>query len=201
MSPRKTKYDKEKVIMAAFKILREKGWTRVTARSIAELLGASTMPIYSTVESMKELEKELQRRAFQILNEYQLKKYTDNPYLNAAVGYVFFAKEEPHLFRFLFFERPKKISTQELMNLRRHLPQEVRELPLNYYFTKLSLQELDVIQRNSWIYTHGLAVLIYSGILTEISDKDIIHMLESAGRAFYEQRIWKKDKDKNKKNE
>jgi AcrR family transcriptional regulator len=100
--PRHTMFSKEQIIDAAFELIREIGWKQVTARSIANHLGSSTMPIYSRMKSLFDLEKELKTRAHKMLRDYQYFAYTENPLLNLAVGYVAFAREEKQLFRFLY---------------------------------------------------------------------------------------------------
>jgi AcrR family transcriptional regulator len=192
MTPPKSKFTKEKILDTAFVILKKKGWSHVSARTIAKELNASTMPIYSSVESMKELEKELWTRTFESLQKYQLEKYTDNPFLNSAIGYIFFARDLPNLFKFLFFDHPEKISAGELHKLRNRLPQELRDLSIDF-FRKISPQKLDKATLQSWIFTHGLAVLIHSGALTKLSSENIVSMLEEAGGAFF---AWDKDKHK-----
>ena len=197
MSPPKIKFNKEKIYEAAFAVLKDKGWAQVSARSIAKALAASTMPIYSTVESMEEVEKELKARTLKTMHEYQLGQYTDNPFLNSAVGYILFARDLPHLFRFLYFERPEPISGQELKDLKKRLPKELRKLAVDYFRKKGPL-DLNEVTLYNWIFTHGLAVLLYSGVLTNFSDKDIVIMLENAGNAFFKLKNLKKKSSKNK---
>lgn len=195
MAPPKSKFTKERILDTAFSILQKKGWNHVSARTIARELNASTMPIYSSVESMEELEKELWTRAFESLHKFQLEKYTDNPFLNSAIGYIFFARDLPNLFKLLFFERPEKISASELHKLRKRLPKELRDLSIDF-FRKISPQKLDRVTLHSWIFTHGLAVLLYSGALTKLTNENIITMLEDAGGAFF---AWEKHKQNSKK--
>lgn len=184
MTPPKLKFNKEKIVDAAFAILKEKGWNHVSARSIANELDSSTMPIYSAISSMEDVENELRTRALETMQRYQLEKYTDNPFLNLAIGYIVFARELPHLFKFLYFERPKKISAEELQNLKKKWPEELQSLPPDYYFREITPEKLDHVTLNSWIFTHGLATFVHSGMLADIANKDIIAILENAGRAF-----------------
>jgi len=197
MTPPKSKFTKEKILDTAFIILQKKGWNYISARTIARELKASTMPIYSSVESMEEVEKELWARAFESLQKYQLEKYTDNPFLNSAIGYVFFARDLPNLFKFLFFERPEKISASELHKLRKRLPKELRDFSIDF-FRKISPQKLDKATLQSWIFTHGLAVLIYSGALTKLTSENIINILEEAGGAFFARKNHKHKKNSKK---
>jgi hypothetical protein len=43
--PARKIFQKEQIINTAFKILKEKGWEGISARSIAKELNASTMPV------------------------------------------------------------------------------------------------------------------------------------------------------------
>ncbi len=197
MSPPKTKFTKERIYEAAFALLKEKGWAHVSARSIAKQLNASTMPIYSTVESMEEIEKECKSRTLKDMHEYQLDQYTDNPFLNSAIGYILFARDLPHLFRFLYFERPEPVSGQEMKELKKRLPKELRDLALDY-FRKITPRELNDVALMSWIFTHGLAVLLYSGVLTNISNEEIAKVLKKAGDAFFALENTKKKESRKK---
>ena len=62
------------------------------------------MPVYSVAGSMEHLKAEVYSRAQDMIIEYQLKAYTDQPLVNLATGYVLFARDEKNLFRFLCIE-------------------------------------------------------------------------------------------------
>lgn len=109
---------------------------------------------------------------------------TDNPLLNLTIGYVTFAQEERHLFRFLFFEHPQQLSARRIRDLEKLLPEDVRKHQLDYMFTKINARELDAVMLNSWIFTHGLATLVHSRVLSEIRSRDIINLLNQAGATF-----------------
>ncbi|MBN1273515.1 MAG: TetR/AcrR family transcriptional regulator [Candidatus Aminicenantes bacterium] len=184
MTPPKTKFTKEKILQAAFEILEKKGWKNVSARSIAAYLGASTMPIYSALDSMADLKEELQKRTYETVCFYQTRTYTKDPFLDSAVGYVKFAQEKPHLFSFLFLESPQPVSAQSVEELKNRLPEELRDRPLKDAFKETKKGGVTALLLNSWVFTHGLAALLYSGVLTGLSEKDIIRFLSGAGKAF-----------------
>ncbi len=58
----RTFFTKEMIVDAAFQLTREKGWGAVTARNVARRLGSSTMPLYSSMKSMEDIEAEVRRR-------------------------------------------------------------------------------------------------------------------------------------------
>lgn len=183
--PRKSKFTKEMIINGAFKVVREQGWSNLSARTIAGELKSSTMPLYSYLKSMEEIEAEIRKRTIEILFSHQMKKYTEKPFLNMAVGYIVFAREEKNLFKFLFLERPKPLTKKEMRDFQKKMTKDLdEEVSLEFYFGEISVQELDDISLKSWIFTHGLAIALSYGQLIDISDDEIANLLEEAGGAF-----------------
>lgn len=95
---RKTQFTADDVVMAAFELVREKGLTGLSAPAVAKKMGCSTMPIYSNLKNMQTLEDEIVRKAWRLLKEYETKTYTGDTWIDLAVGYVLFARDEPNLF-------------------------------------------------------------------------------------------------------
>ncbi|MDO9533856.1 MAG: TetR/AcrR family transcriptional regulator [Bacillota bacterium] len=107
-------YSQSQIFDATFELIREQGWSGISTRAIAKKLGSSTMPIYSHVRSVEELEKELLTRSRSLLKDFQERPYTEHALLNLAFGYVAFARDEKHLFRFLYLERPNKVDLEDV---------------------------------------------------------------------------------------
>ncbi len=178
-------FKKEKIVAAAFALLRRKGWQRVTVRTIARELQSSPMPIYSARLSMADLEWELRAKTWELIQEYQKRAYTDNPLSNIAIGLVVFAKDEPNLYRFLYVERPvldkeeevekQTVKFRQAYGRHKHLVAALRLVP-------------DGIQNplmlKSWIFVHGLASLLGNRAM-EMSERKVIRLIEEAGGAFY----------------
>jgi AcrR family transcriptional regulator len=178
-------FTSEAIVEAAFALTRERGWAGVSARSIAKRLGSSTMPIYSTMKSMEEIERQVRARAESVLSDYQRRPYTDNPVQNLAIGYVAFARDEKNLFRFLYVDRPvaarledgaqgarEALEAQASEEVAAHLPEGLQ----------LSLHDSRVLK--SWIFTHGMASLVGNGVL-DLPDEKIRDLLLEAGGAFF----------------
>jgi AcrR family transcriptional regulator len=178
-------FNKGMILDAAFALVRETGWTAVTARNIARKINSSTMPIYTSVRSMEDIEKELKARVFGLFQEYQKRPYTDNPMLNMAVGYVMFAKHEPNLFRFLYVERPDSVNFFDVLRQAEYLTQSFSSVPgVREQLAELPQGPQSPLVLNSWIYTHGLASMVSSGVLN-LTDERIKSLLLEAGGAFY----------------
>lgn len=193
--PRKSQFTKDMIIDAAFKVVREQGWPSLSARTIATELKSSTMPIYSYLKSMDEIEDKIRSRSHEVLLDYETKRVTENPYLNLAIGYIVFAQEETNLFKFLFLERPKSLSKIEQKTLQAKASKALGEdVSLEHYFKETSVRDMNDIALKSWIFTHGLAMALSYKILTDVNQAKMISLLQEAGQAFVE---WVKRKGPN----
>jgi len=61
---------------------------------------------------------------------------------------------------------------------------------------KLSPTERKDLLRNGWIYTHGFAVMVFSGYIRNSQDQYIIRTLAQAGPIFIEDELRKHRKNK-----
>jgi AcrR family transcriptional regulator len=184
--PSRISLERERIIAASLEQIRKGGWETVSARTIAQRLGSSTMPIYSAIGSMNDLKQASFVAAAIKLSAAQRKPRTGNAALDLAVGYVAFAREEPRLFKFI-------ISMQRDMGKRLL---EATELPgslggvqdvdmVREALSSLSAPEVkeDFLLR-SWIFAHGLAQLLAEGTLV-MDEKEIVRHLQEAGGSFY----------------
>lgn len=190
--PPKKRFEEKTIIDAAFQVLRKAGFQAVTARSVAAELGSSTTPIYWALESMDKVEDALRQKTFALMAEYQVKKYTDNVFINMGIGYVNFARQEPRLFQFLQLEHQKPLNPGEDGELGERISTILgEEPPYENYFGKIDQKSMDSLTLKSWIFTHGLAVAVSSNMLEFDNEKDIENLIVSAGSAFYLQQISK----------
>ncbi len=181
-----TTYTKEMVLDAAFALIREHGWAGVTARAIAQRLGSSTMPIYSHLQSIAEVERELRGKARALLRTFQRRPWTEDALLNLAFGYIVFARDEQQLFRFLFLERPEILEQGELTGMTSLFASEFGDEGVERAaLAALQSAGREALIQYSWIFTHGLAVLVNSGALGKCPDATILDLLRNAGEAFY----------------
>ncbi len=186
-------YSYEQIINAAFELIREHGWQGVTTRAIAKKLGSSTMPIYSHLKSLEELEKELRAKASSLLKEFQQRPYTEHTLLNLAFGYVVFARDEKHLFRFLYLDRPRRLDLGAMSEMKNTFFSEFGvESAAGRALLELKKSGQEALIQYTWIFTHGLAMLVNSGALASNADQVILEYLKNAGEAFY---LWRTGQD------
>jgi AcrR family transcriptional regulator len=177
-------FTKQKIVEAAFDLTREKGWGFVTARTLARKLGSSTMPLYSSLRSMEEIQTSVRGRAAQLMYDFQRRAYTDNGLMNAAIGYVSFAREESNLFRFLY-DRPDS-PLQALPSSARANTTPPHAFDVNGIYDlddqpAAAIQDPMVLM--NWIFVHGLASLV-AGKVIELSEDRISSLIQEAAASF-----------------
>lgn len=178
--PPKRSITKEKVIDAAFNLVREKGLTALSARNIARQLNCSTQPVYSCFNTMKDLEAAVVEKASDYIEDTYLVTSTEqeNNFLSIGLGYVQMAKNEKHLFDLLYlsgniqldFEHHQfPVDAGRLINIMRK----------DAYFDAFTDDELFKLLNHMWIYTHGLTTLARSN--PAVSDEFIHKSLKEMG--------------------
>lgn len=162
--PPKCKFTRDEIIAAALEIAREKGIEAVTARAVGEKLNSSSKPIFSIFENMEEVLEETLLAARAVYNEYIAQALaSEQAFREVGSKYIEFAMREPKLFQMLFMsEQTEKRSALGILPM----------IDDNYEEILASVQKgygLDVdtskgFYRHLWIYTHGIASLIATGV-------------------------------------
>ncbi len=179
----KTAFTRNAFVEAAFKIIREKGLGKLSARSLAKELNCSTMPIYSYLKSMESLHKELGKKATNLLLTYQTTTRTGRVFFDMGLGYILFARQEKNLFRLLFARnegrgnrRLKKTMTEFAL---KSLVKKMKNDPISQ---GLNEQQLENILIKMWIFVHGLAFLINNNAFPTNNEDYIVRIIEETGQ-------------------
>ena len=193
MAP-KQQFNSTDIIEASFAIVRKNGWKGLSARALANELNSSTRPIYDHLESMKNIEAEVVKKALAYFVEYINRERTGDKWLDQALGYVLFSHEEKHLFRCINDEKhihlQKEFAQEHWSALGDQLADDER-------FSNLPKETTNRIRLARWIFVHGLAFLLNSGWyeLTELDHLtlfekigiDLTAFLEKANHGLYEE--------------
>ena len=158
MAPR-YKFTKEEMVEAALQVVRTKGIGGLTAKTMADELGTSTQPIFTSFGSMEGIKREVYAAAVRVYDGYTdagLK--AEVPFFGVGMQYIQFAREEPELYRLLFLSRETDLSAMKSME---HLQQLVRPTLMRIYC--MTSQEADLYFRNLWLVVHSLSTLIVTG--------------------------------------
>ncbi len=180
---------RDQVLRGALDLLRKRGPDALTARTLAHKLECSTQPIYSAFSGMKDLERALLREVRRYYREYLARDHGGStPFENIGLGYLRFAREEARLFNWLLGSGRLKVD----FDAQTHSP-EVRlgldRMAEDPSLVGLAAEQIERLQRNLWIYTHGLAVLLSSGMLRADEETARGYMNEMAEIAISAERL------------
>ncbi|MDM8535160.1 TetR/AcrR family transcriptional regulator [Desulfobacterales bacterium HSG17] len=157
--PPKVKFKKEAIVEAAFNVVRKSGWKGLSARSIAEELNSSTRPIYTHLKSMKDLEKEVFKKAMDLLEKFMLTPRTGDKWVDQGYGFVLFAKREKVLFRALLDEKYGHLYNIKATELFWKHGKHLTDYPL---FKGLPEVRTDNLRKIRSTFTHGMAAMLAS---------------------------------------
>lgn len=159
MAPRQ-QFNRSDIIDASFNIVRRNGWQGLSARAIANELNSSTRPIYDHLDSMKNIEAEVVKKALAYFVSYINRERTGDKWLDQALGYVLFSQEEKHLFRCINDENHVQLQKQFA---KVHWSALGEQLMTDERFSNLPEKSVKRIRLARWIFVHGLAFLLNSG--------------------------------------
>lgn len=152
------KISKEAIIDAAVDVLREGGAAAINARSVTKKLGCSTQPIYLSFQNMDDLKAAMTQRAIALHNQYVCTSNSDTQYSCYGMGFVKFAAEEKHLFRWLYLDVKQAGRYQSDV----FLAKIVSAIMDEYGYTEEAARKL---HQDMTYYSYGMAILANTGHL------------------------------------
>lgn len=178
----KQRITQEAILEAAFPLLREQGYENINARGVAKRIGCSVQPIYSYFDNMDALMARLYEQTCKFLDEY-VETYADKRQYFEEIGkcHVLFARDEKHLFRFLFLSPYMRAASFEDV-YRAHARVDVAKSIQSSL--GLSPADADELYMHMMLYTHGIACMIATGA-ADLPERDIHEKACFACKAFY----------------
>lgn len=190
--PPKKNINKDILISGAVNLIR-KGNDKLSARLVAKECGCSVVPIYSEFENMDQLEVEVISKLNYMLINYPIELVEGNDFLNKGLSYIAFATEEKKLFSWLF--KADILNNENIKNiLKPFLNESYTKLRSHPYTSSWTDDEVKQIVEDLWVYTHGYAVLVNSGV---VKNKDRNELINCLRRVFASlapkkgEKIWK----------
>ena len=155
------KIDKEKIIQAAFELVKAEGEKGLNARVLAQKLGCSTQPIFSNFSSMDEVKSAVIQRVGELYTQYTKAEMerTDQPaYKSSGMAYVRFAREESELFKLLFMRNRSQERGDET-----YLLKPIVEIIMKA--TGLTEELAYLLHVEMWTCVHGIATMLATSYL------------------------------------
>jgi AcrR family transcriptional regulator len=156
--PPKIKVDKKKIIDAALEIVRKKGRSALNARSVADMLGCSTQPIFSNYANMDDLKLDVVKRAYDRYLEFREAESASGKYpiyKASGMAYIRFAVEENELFKLLFMSGAEELSGYE--DSKKDWSNTVVGVASTISIPEKSAE---MFHFEMWMFVHGIAVML-----------------------------------------
>ena len=173
--PPKPKFNREEIISAGLEIARESGIEAVKAREVGERLGCSSRPIFTFFESMEELQKAVELKAWSIFNSYI--EIADNyvpSFKKRGMQMIKFAQDEPKLFQLLFMTEKAPIDFENLMKTR--ISGFGRDIDTICGSYSVAQDEANKLFGNMWVSAYGICVLCATKVCT-FTEAELAEML------------------------
>jgi AcrR family transcriptional regulator len=175
------RFGKKEVLDAALEIVRERGHEVLSARVVAERAGCSVQPIYSLFGDMDGLMHALYEHARSWVTAYNAEHANDGENLFESNGltHLRLAREESQLFTFLYLSPYMGAHSLEDLYLSVSQP-GVEDCIVE--LGHLSHEAAHELYLNMIVFTHGLAVLLASGI--DFPEDELANRIFIAFQAF-----------------
>lgn len=169
--PKKIHLTVDDFLEAAVGMVEEDGWQTLSITALAKDLGCSTMPVYSHFENLDSLKDQVVKKGWDLVKKYESKRYTGDVWIDPAIGYVFFARENNRLFAAMLDGRNPALERQ-MMQV--HWDDLTRRLEGYSRFEPLSPKLCRVIRYSRAMLTQGVATSVSKGIGKLLTDDETI---------------------------
>lgn len=168
--PPKIKTNRASIIDAAFEVAKNEGLAAVTAQSVSAVLKTSVAPIFREFQSIETL----RIAALEKNNEFHTQYIQNYPsagseFLTYGIAYIHFAKEYQNLFDMIMQPERTAICNRKTSTMAFAINSVSNE-------SGLQAEQAEDLFYNIWIYTHGIACLVYKGsiVMTEAEEKKLL---------------------------
>lgn len=171
---RKKTITREQILRAAYDVVATEGFSKFTARNIANKMKCSTQPIYLEFKNMEDLKEVLLDKLYNYLSTEVLPvEHTNRPVIDLALNYIHFAGKQKQLYRSLYLEesgggkRMHEFSNQ-------YFNDTVKKDPKYQHLNEDQIRSLNM---GCWIVATGIASLMSSSIIKP-TDEEIVTLIQ-----------------------
>lgn len=191
--PPKTKFEKDAIVDAALEVAKEKGFSGITARNVANRLHSSVAPIYVNFSTIEDLTEAVVQRVFAISEEFLAKQKGQSLFENIGKASLAFAREYPVLFRELSIQpNPYMASYQTIEN------SMIEALSEDEIMRSWTFEERKRLLFKMRVFQMGLSVMVANGHVPSWLTKQEVEelLLEVGDDVLIAQQIKRKEKSK-----
>lgn len=177
--PPVVRFNRESVLDAAYRLVRNKGVDGLNARAVAKELGGSTQPIFRIFANMGDMYQaliEYVSRDFQQRAEEAMEG-SDAPYIQLCITYLLYARDEPELFKLLFM--------RDRLREGEYNDQTHFDLVFNIIKAQTTLNGEDALHffERTWLFIHGLATCMATKYIPSPDEDYLMNMVKESYNA------------------
>lgn len=190
--PPKNKFTREEIVAAAFEIAKEEGFSKITARRVANRLNSSVAPIYVNFKTIEELTQVVVQRVFSLSEGLLAKQKGQNLFANIGKASLAFARDYPVLFRELVLKpNPYMLSYEETEKAM------VEALKSNEEMKDWTMEERRRLFLKMRIFQLGLSAMVANGHMPSwLNDQESEKLLMETGDQLLLAEQFKRKEDK-----
>lgn len=168
--PRSAYFTKEAIVEKGLEIVRKQGADALSARSLSKELNCSISPLFTIFDNMDQIKSAVRKAASDMFDAYVADVGDYMPaFKEFGMRLVRFARQEQNIFKMLFLEgKPIGASIPDKAK------ECLKEIESAY---GLSKEQTDILFRQIWPFSCGLAVLNGNSSEQSYSDEQIGEML------------------------
>ncbi len=181
--PQKAKFSKEEIINSAITIVENQGIEFLTARSLADKLGSSARPIFTTFKNMDDVLQGVNSYANKLYQSYVAEGLKEQiAFKGVGKSYIRFASKHPKLFELMFMKQHADVpNLNNVLGLIEDSYGAILDSITGSY--KVSEKFAKELYQHMWIYTHGIACLIVNK-MCKFSEAEISNMLTTVFKSL-----------------
>lgn len=184
--PPKAKFTKEQVVTAALSVVERDGASALTARTLGAELGSSARPIFTVFDGMDDVLAAVKAAAHGVYAGYVEKGLSESiAFKGVGTAYIRFAAERTQLFKLLFMSgNGEAHDTGRVLDEIDGCADKIRTSIVDGYGASRELA--DKLYMHLWIYTHGIATLIATGVC-KFTEREISEMMTDVFKGVYKE--------------
>lgn len=168
--PKKIRISKDRILEAAFEIVKNDGMEKLSNRELANKLNCSIRPIYYQFENVEEMQKELYKKIEKYFYKFLMDYMVDDipKYKQIGINYIKFAKKEKKLFQTLFMSEFGLTPNAFISKAGKDYKEIENLIKIS---TNLKDNDIKDFHTKMWIFCHGIATLVANNTINLTDDQ------------------------------
>lgn len=190
--PPKAKFTREQIVSVALRLTEREGASALTARTLGRELGSSARPVFTVFDGMDEVQAAVKAAAQSLYAGYVENGLRESiAFKGVGTAYIKFAAEHTELFKLLFMSGRGEAVIAGVLDAIDGCAEKIRGSIIEGYGVSRDIAEKLYV--HLWIYTHGIATLIATGVC-KFSEGEISEMMTVVFKGVFRQLTAKGDR-------